>query len=204
MNLRFNVNKTVYSVSTELPGPLCKIIREWMELSETDKIIEYAHAKVGGLEDDVVEGRSSMVAWLHETNWLPSMLQWYVGQINSRYFGYELVGYDNETVQLTKYDVGGYYDWHIDEERNPIELMQNNSGEFPRKLSFTLQLSSPDEYEGGDLEFLNPMNTEEKTVINKKQGLLTVFNSRVPHRVTEVTEGTRYSLVGWLKGGRFT
>ena len=203
MNLRFNVNKTVYSISTELPLPLCKIVREWMDQSDTDKIIEYAHAKVGGL-DEVEDGRSSMVAWLHETNWIPSMLQWYIGQVNKRYFGYELVGYDNETVQLTKYDVGDYYDWHIDEQRNPIDLMQENSGEFVRKLSFTLQLSGEGEYEGGDLEFLNPMNTEEKTTIVKKQGLLTVFDSRIPHRVTKVTSGTRYSLVGWLKGGRFT
>ena len=92
----------------------------------------------------------------------------------------------------------------MDEDRNPFELMQNNSGEFVRKLSYTFQLSDPSEYEGGVLEFQNPMNTNEIQVIEKKQGLLTVFDSRVPHRVTEVTSGTRYSLVGWIKGGRFS
>lgn len=199
--MKFNINNTVYSVSTELPLALCEIIREWMELDETDQIIEYAHAKMKKMDDP--SGRSCLTAWLHETNWLPSMLQWYIGQVNSRYFGYELVGYDNETVQLTKYNVGDYYEWHMDEDKTPIEQMKDGGGDMIRKLSFTLQLSDPSEYEGGDLEFQNPMNTEERTVVEKKRGLLTVFDSRVPHRVTEVTEGTRYSLVGWLKGGRF-
>lgn len=199
--MKFNVNKTVYSVDTELPQPLCKIIRDWTELSETDKVIEYAHAKMR--KNDDPSGRSCLTAWIHETKWLPSMLQWYVGQVNSRYFGYQLVGYDNEVCQLTKYNEGDYYDWHMDEDRNPIDLMGENSGEFVRKLSFTLQLSDPSEYEGGDLEFQNPMDTRETTIVKKKQGLLTVFDSRIPHRVTEVTKGTRYSLVGWLKGGRF-
>lgn len=199
--MKFNINNTVYSVSTELPLALCEVIREWMELDETDQIIEYAHAKMKNMDDP--SGRSCLTAWLHETNWLPSMLQWYIGQVNSRYFGYELVGYDNETVQLTKYNVGDYYEWHMDEDKTPIEQMKDGGGDMIRKLSFTLQLSDPSEYEGGDLEFQNPMNTEERTVVEKKRGLLTVFDSRVPHRVTEVTEGTRYSLVGWLKGGRF-
>ena len=73
-----------------------------------------------------------------------------------------------------------------------------------RKLSYTFQLSDPSDYEGGVLEFQNPMNTNEIHVVEKKQGLMTIFDSRVPHRVTEVTSGTRYSLVGWVKGGRFS
>jgi PKHD-type hydroxylase len=201
MDIKLNVNPTIFSVSTELPPLICDAIRDWESLDETDKIIEYAHAKVN---DDKRDSRSSMVKWIHESNWLPSVLLAYVANINRRYFGYELVGYDNETVQFTKYGVGDYYEWHMDEDRNPFELMQNNSGEFVRKLSYTFQLSDPSEYEGGVLEFQNPMNTNEIKVIEKKQGLLTVFDSRVPHRVTEVTSGTRYSLVGWIKGGRFS
>ena len=200
MDVKFNVNPNIFSVSTELPPLICDAIRDWESCSETERIIEYAHAK---MNNDVRDGRSSMIKWLHESNWLPSVLLAYVGNINRRYFGYELVGYDNEVIQFTKYGVGDHYDWHLDEDRNPFELMQNNSGEFVRKLSYTFQLSDPNDYEGGVLEFQNPMNTKEVHVIEKKQGLITVFDSRVPHRVTEVTSGTRYSLVSWNLGDPF-
>ena len=50
-----------------------------------------------------------------------------------------------DSIQYTEYyEDGGHYDWHMD------------VGNFPenhRKISITIQLSNPDDYDGGDLEF---------------------------------------------------
>ncbi|MDB2656544.1 2OG-Fe(II) oxygenase [Crocinitomicaceae bacterium] len=66
-----------------------------------------------------------------------------------------------------------------------------------RKLSVTVQLSDPDEYEGGDLEFM----INHKTVkAPRKKGTIVVFPSFIMHRVTPITKGTRQSIVGWVSG----
>jgi PKHD-type hydroxylase len=63
-----------------------------------------------------------------------------------------------------------------------------------------LQLSDPDEYEGGNLEILS---SREPTVIEKKKGLVSVFPSYILHRVTPVTSGVRKTLVVWTTGPKF-
>ena len=64
-------------------------------------------------------------------------------------------------------------------------------------LSFVLPLSDPESYEGGEL-VLKP-SFQEKS-IPLEQGKIIVFPSFILHKVTPVTSGTRYMLVGWLRG----
>ena len=66
-----------------------------------------------------------------------------------------------------------------------------------RKLSCVIQLSDPNDYEGGDLQLNNGSGV---ITIEKKKGRIIFFSSFVLHRVTPVTEGTRISLVTWLSG----
>ena len=110
---------------------------------------------------------------------------------NSRYFGFELTGFDSQ-MQVARYDAAreGGYDWHID----------FGPGAQSRKLSLSVQLSKPDAYEGGDLEFdvgLGPKSA------GRACGLAIAFPSFIRHRVTPVTRGVRCSLVAWLSGPRF-
>ena len=74
-----------------------------------------------------------------------------------------------------------------------------------RKLSLTLCLTDPKEYEGGELQFFNGERPIEQRIINdiQDQGSVIVFDSRDWHRVTPVTKGTRYSLVCWSVGPNF-
>ena len=51
-----------------------------------------------------------------------------------------------ESLQYTVYDEGHYYNWHQDNHPAPYE-----DGTI-RKLSMTMFLTDPDEYEGGELE----------------------------------------------------
>ena len=68
-----------------------------------------------------------------------------------------------------------------------------------RKLSFSLQLSDENDYDGGEFCFRQDENSAE-VLQTKKQGSLIVFDSRLEHRVKPVTRGVRHSLVGWYSG----
>ena len=75
------------------------------------------------------------------------------------------------------------------------------NGEYIRKLSFSIQLSDPEDYEGGELEF--NVNNEERFFAPNKKGTVIIFDSRIQHRVLEVKSGVRKSLVGWVVGPRW-
>jgi hypothetical protein len=75
-----------------------------------------------------------------------------------------------------------------------------------RKISVTISLNDPAEYDGGNLKFdLGPHRPDryyECTEIRPK-GSVIVFPSHINHQVTPVTRGTRYSLVCWNLGAPF-
>ena len=71
-----------------------------------------------------------------------------------------------------------------------------------RKVSFSVQLSNPSDYEGGDLRFYRHSTTKFMEA-PKDKGTLILFPSWTIHEVTPVTAGTRYSLVSWVNGPRW-
>ena len=94
---------------------------------------------------------------------------------------------------------GHFYNWHKDVSVN------NNTPH--RKLSISVNLSDPKDYEGGDLEMKNYWGSQDLKMPThelRKQGTVIVFPSMLMHRVTEVKKGTRYSLVQWYSGPQFT
>ena len=74
-------------------------------------------------------------------------------------------------------------------------------GEMVRKLSFSLQLSAPEDYRGGELEFID--NNNKPFLAPKQRGTMVVFDSRLRHRVRKVKSGLRKSNVGWVLGPRW-
>ena len=70
-----------------------------------------------------------------------------------------------------------------------------------RKLSFVLQLSDPDDYEGGNLQLLDEAGLSY--IAPRKKGAIILFDSRTQHRVLKVTKGCRRSIVGWTVGPRW-
>lgn len=91
-----------------------------------------------------------------------------------------------EPVQLAEYRVGDEYDWHLDIGPYAAAL---------RKLSLSVQLTDPGEYEGGDLEIRGVSGGELRA-----PGTVIIFPSFLLHRVTPVTRGIRRSLVAWAIG----
>lgn len=90
-----------------------------------------------------------------------------------------------EPLQLAEYGEGDEYGWHLDIGPGAASL---------RKLSATVQLSDPDDYEGGALEIWGT------DAIDRAIGSAVVFPSYLVHRVLPVTRGVRRSLVAWMTG----
>ena len=109
--------------------------------------------------------------------------------MNEKYYKYDLD--DVFEFQLIKYHMGGEYNWHCDYGVAPQEGVV-------RKLSMTIQLSSLDDYEGGELQLVDYGN--HLVMMEKYLGRVLVFDSKVPHKVWPVTWGKRFALVGWASG----
>ncbi len=113
----------------------------------------------------------------------------------------------NEDCQYTVYNKSQFYGYHIDALDEPYQnhINKNYQGKI-RKLSMTLQLTDPSEYEGGNFYFKyfnNGRVKEDEVKGAKEKGTLIVFPSSVLHQVTPVTKGTRKSLVCWSLGYPF-
>ena len=134
----------------------------------------------------------------NEDNKVNELAWHFLNEANTRQFNYEIESY--QLVQFARYRDGGHYGWHRDVNETAI----TPNGEM-RKLSLTLCLTDPKEYEGGELQFFNGERPIEQRIINdiQDQGSVIVFDSRDWHRVTPVTKGTRYSIVCWSVGPNF-
>ena len=134
----------------------------------------------------------------NEGNTVNEVAWHYLNEANDLKFNYKFRIY--QTVQFARYRDGGHYGWHRDVNESAI----SPNGES-RKLSLTLCLTDPKDYEGGELQFFNGERPMDKKTIEeiRGQGSVIVFDSRDWHRVTPVTKGTRYSLVCWTVGPNF-
>ena len=113
-----------------------------------------------------------------------------------------------EKIQFTMYNSNQHYTWHTDSDPES----DNYFGK--RKLSFTIQLSDPEEYSGGQLLIYNSNPKQKESPFDKnesilfsdkslKKGTLTLFPSFLWHKVTPVIRGQRLSLLGWCQGPKF-
>ena len=64
-----------------------------------------------------------------------------------------------------------------------------------------MQLSDPDDYEGGNVQLLDEAG--QSYMAPRKKGTIMLFDSRTQHRVLKVTKGTRKSIVGLTVGARW-
>ena len=90
---------------------------------------------------------------------------------------------------ISKTEVGGKYGNHIDHP-----YMSENKRLYRTDLSFTLSLTDPDSYDGGDLV----INQESASLpIRLNKGEIIIYPTTSIHQVTEITRGTRYVVIGW-------
>lgn len=151
----------------------------------------YTEAYIGSHHNGVKSQnqRDSKVSWMYEDDWVSSMFAHYFHIANKETWQYDLNCLDG--IQITRYDEGDHYTWHSD-------YGTGEDNRFTRKLSATLLVTDPGEYEGGELEFIDYHNN--LVVAPSIKGTMIIFDSRVPHRVRPVTRGSRTSLVTWMLG----
>ena len=195
---------------TELPVEVIDILEN--DIKKFDTSIQPS-LLVGDFSNTHI--RSSQNTWINTSHWIGGLLWYYVSKINRANFLYDITDIDNETLQYTHYKEGQFYSWHSDTaldtyhkpqvrfastvSRGQEEMIQ--TGEYVRKLSFTLQLSEPTDYRGGEVEFLD--SEGQRFLAPKQRGTMIVFDSRTRHRVRKVKEGLRKSIVGWVVGPRW-
>ena len=154
-------------------------------------------------KEDLFKTRNSHVSWIDEP-WIYNILKKYIDSANKS-AGWNYDWDWTEMLQFTKYDVGQFYDWHPDQHHYVYpedDTNVNMRGKY-RKLSTTLLLNDTSEFKGGELEFHYNMKETKIAEELTTRGTLIVFPAFVYHRVREVTEGTRYSLVSWSIGAPF-
>lgn len=87
---------------------------------------------------------------------------------------------------LSRYRGGMTYGTHVDDP-----VMNGNRTD----LSFTLSLSDPGAYTGGELVMEDPL---EDRAIRLEAGDMVLYPTSALHRVEPVTEGERMAVVGWI------
>ena len=162
---------------------------------ECQTIINIAKDKglIKGKTREETDVRDSKISWLYPTDnidWVFRRVTDITLNLNERFFKFDLFGL-NEGFQFTNYEApSGKYGKHVDRGINmPV-----------RKLSISIQLTNPEEYEGGELYLYND---DKGTLMDKTQGTLILFPSYVLHEVMPVTKGERNSLVTWVTGKQF-
>ena len=169
------------------------------------------------LDEDI---RKSKNTWIPTTHWITGWLWHYVQAANRNNFLYDISFIESESLQYASYGVGEYYHWHTDsslsvqykpqfqtsarestKDDNYLRERTAIENELVRKISFSLQLSDPDDYEGGNIQFIDESN--QNYIAPRQKGSLIIFDSRTKHRVCKVRSGVRKSIVGWVVGPRW-
>ena len=160
--------------------------------------LEFQRGVTQTTEQDLAESeyRRSNIKWIPKDEnhkWIYDKIGMMAQEANDQMFKFDLHSMPEQIQYTEYYDTElGHYDWHMDIGTD--ELSQ-------RKISVTVQLSGPDEYEGGDLQLWPGGNYPMEAPRGK--GNVVIFPSFMMHRVTPVTKGTRKSFVLWLGGGSY-
>lgn len=92
------------------------------------------------------------------------------------------------TLLFSRYEVGMSYGTHTDNA-----MM---AGRWRSDVSFTIFLTPPDTYEGGELVIEGP-SFEQKYKLGS--GCAIAYPSSTLHRVAPITTGSRWAVVGWAQ-----
>lgn len=205
MRINMNDEKTVHWYLDNTEMQICCYVEDAFSFEQVDKIIE------AGEKENITPAqiynttlnnftadksiRNSSISWLNSSDkdneWLFRRLTDIIIIINKNYFKFDINAIEN--LQYSIYREGGFYDAHVD-------LMKAATAMGNRKISFSIMLTDPEEYSGGEL-LLRDSSTPIKTV--NKKGTIIFFPSYLLHEVTPVTKGTRKALVGWVMGPSF-
>ena len=170
-----------------------KIINDYSKLKWDDAVIH---------PDNTSLVRHCKTCFLDYNKELDNLFGILVEDFNRNHSGWNYDIEFMESIQLTHYFEHDFYDWHVDTLPKP---MINNDVSYNRKISATVWLNDPEEYEGGefDIEIKGPREDIRYDTLKLPKGSIVIFPSDNWHRVRPVTSGVRKSLVIWFQGPSF-
>lgn len=202
-----NLENYYWYFESAIPSSICDEIVKTGESFSKEKGLTGGHTgrEPPSKEElkNIQKKRKSDVVWL-SGYWLYREIQPFI-QIANEKANWNFQWDWTESCQYTEYKEGQFYDWHCDSNIVPYDKPDdpNINGKI-RKLSMTLCLSDPEDYEGGELEFaFHDQDGDKQPKICEEirpKGSLIIFPSFVWHRVKPVTKGIRHSLVSWSLG----
>ena len=183
------MNSWWFALEKEISTDICDQIKQFY-LDDKSQNGQYGDGQSNkDLRDSKVVG---FPYGTEQNRFLHSLIHKYIVMANAECFGFELNSLCE--FQIAEYGSGGHYDNHFDMR------LENRSS--VRKLGITVQLSEAREYAGGDFVFSDDIGTPSQDII-KQKGTVIVFPSFIYHKVKPVTQGKRYSLVGWYEGNNW-
>ncbi len=93
-------------------------------------------------------------------------------------------------ILFSRYEPGMSYGSHVD------NALMGDSFRFRSDLAFTLFLSDPDSYDGGELVIETHQGEQ---VIKLDMNQMVLYPASTLHRVASVTKGVRLAAVGWVQ-----
>jgi PKHD-type hydroxylase len=154
----------------------------------------------GNRLEENLNSRSSSICWIDDMQ-VYEVLMDAIESVNDGSWQYNITGIESLQYTIYREDKNQHYSWHTD----PINYKDSTIPS--RKVSCSVLLSDPEEFEGGEFEFMSidlggqTSSSFQPNFFNKKgHGLF--FPSQAYHRVKPVTKGIRRSLVCWFTGPR--
>ena len=179
-------------------------IKEICGTHNEDETLEVAKHVGAKTDDQVIKNiRNNKVSW-HDSHELYGMVRPIMAEVNQASgWNFEITAI--EPIQYTVYyGDENHYHWHTDtiindDWNNPEWLEETNNqnhvlANTMRKISCSIQLSDPDDYDGGDF-YVAGINYKKPKV---GSALIFPSNFMFPHEVKKITNGERWSIVSWL------
>lgn len=171
-----------------------KVISSLIKFLNNQKDFSVA-ATLGGVDTEIRDVREmpffikkeSPKSHIHWTNLLGSFFLNFMRRYESEVSPKHSLGLNGiNCINALKYEDSGFYKFHID-----------HHFQTPRTLTAILLLNN--DYEGGELQFCNPLKEDEIFSVDAAVARLIIWpsNFMFPHRVQPVTKGTRFSIVSW-------
>jgi len=178
-----------------LSDELCDAI-----ILEGDKLIS-GDGRTGGIDEHGPGGynpniRETNISFFDQYHWIHGICLHYANAANvNAKWNFDIRYAQN--VQYARYFPDQHYSIHEDDTVRPHR-------EEMRKLSVAIQVSSPQNYEGGQFSIQSQCGKEMQQVNEfTRRGSVIVFPSVMKHGIMPVTYGVRHSIVCWIVGPNF-
>jgi len=176
-----------YTIPDKLSSNFCELLIDTCKGSFSE------HSLVGGPNSKLRKGNTTFgnQSWVYDALW-PCLDE----ANEAAGWNFDITG--AEDYQIATYKSGDFYGRHIDSIGTHAARWHAPSNDAlhnkARKISLSVALNDPSEYEGGELDIY------QTGIVSQSKGTMNFFPSYIPHEVKPVTKGTRYSLVVWFLG----